>query len=104
MVVSENILLEQVHKIASFVWLILVDNMRVQLAYLPYKRRDMMDDEHLDLYVSAEGNNEIRDIAFREEKKTRKHGLLNWLKPKVCKRLNFLISTVVYSGSFQNCT
>ncbi|CAN7001907.1 unnamed protein product [Brassica rapa subsp. trilocularis] len=53
-----------------------------ELAYLPYKRRDMMDDEHLDLYVSAEGNNEIRDIAFREEKKTRKHGLLNWLKPK----------------------
>ncbi|KAG2305805.1 hypothetical protein Bca4012_085383 [Brassica carinata] len=53
-----------------------------ELAYLPYKRRDMMDDEHLDLYVSPEGNHEIRDIAFREEKKTRKHGLLNWLKPK----------------------
>lgn len=57
----------------------------VQLAYLPYKRRDMMDDEHLDLYVSVEGNNEIRDNAYREEKKTRKHGLLNWLKPKVYK-------------------
>ncbi|KAF8109511.1 hypothetical protein N665_0095s0079 [Sinapis alba] len=53
-----------------------------ELAYLPYKRRDMMDDEQLDLYVSAEGHHEIRDIACREEKKTRKHGLLNWLKPK----------------------
>lgn len=57
--------------------------MRLQLAYLPYKRRDLMDDEHLDLYVSPEGHHEIRDIACREEKKTRKHGLLNWLKPKV---------------------
>ncbi|CAF1935245.1 hypothetical protein Bca4012_074492 [Brassica carinata] len=53
-----------------------------ELAYLPYKRRDLMDDEHLDLYVSPEGHHEIRDIACREEKKTRKHGLLNWLKPK----------------------
>ncbi|XP_010486885.1 PREDICTED: kinesin-like protein KIN-7K, chloroplastic isoform X1 [Camelina sativa] len=53
-----------------------------ELAYLPYKRRDMMDDEHLDLYVSVEGNNETRDSPYREEKKTRKHGLLNWLKPK----------------------
>ncbi|CAH8359926.1 unnamed protein product [Eruca vesicaria subsp. sativa] len=53
-----------------------------ELAYLPYKRRDLMDDEHIDLYVSSEGNHETRDIAFREEKKTRKHGLLNWLKPK----------------------
>uniref|UniRef100_A0A1J3DJF2 Kinesin-like protein n=1 Tax=Noccaea caerulescens TaxID=107243 RepID=A0A1J3DJF2_NOCCA len=53
-----------------------------ELAYLPYKRRDLMDDEHLDLYVSVEENHEIKDIAYREEKKTRKHGLLNWLKPK----------------------
>ncbi|XP_010520019.1 PREDICTED: kinesin-like protein KIN-7K, chloroplastic isoform X2 [Tarenaya hassleriana] len=53
-----------------------------ELAYLPYKRRDMMDDENLDLYVSLEGNPEIRDGASREEKKTRKHGLLNWLKLK----------------------
>ncbi|ESQ48833.1 hypothetical protein EUTSA_v10019998mg [Eutrema salsugineum] len=51
-----------------------------ELAYLPYKRRDLMDDEHLDLYVSVEGS--PRDTAYREEKKTRKHGLLNWLKPK----------------------
>ncbi|VVA97357.1 unnamed protein product [Arabis nemorensis] len=53
-----------------------------ELAYLPYKRRDLMDDEHLDLYVAVEGNHEIPDNSYREEKKTRKHGLLNWLKPK----------------------
>ncbi|WZZ29489.1 hypothetical protein YC2023_012890 [Brassica napus] len=48
-----------------------------ELAYLPYKRRDLMDDEDIDMYVSVEGSHEIR-----EEKKSRKHGLLNWLKPK----------------------
>ncbi|XP_010534371.1 PREDICTED: kinesin-like protein KIN-7L, chloroplastic isoform X2 [Tarenaya hassleriana] len=53
-----------------------------ELAYLPYKRRDLMDDENLDLYVSLERNPEMRDDASREEKKTRKHGLLNWLKLK----------------------
>ncbi|KAF3494230.1 hypothetical protein DY000_02053428 [Brassica cretica] len=36
-----------------------------------------MDDEDIDMYVSVEGSHEIR-----EEKKSRKHGLLNWLKPK----------------------
>ncbi|CAN7120958.1 unnamed protein product [Brassica rapa subsp. narinosa] len=54
-----------------------------ELAYLPYKRRDLMDEENLELYVSGEANPEIIDNdAFREEKKTRKHGLLNWLKLK----------------------
>lgn len=58
--------------------------MHGQLAYLPYKRRDLMDEENLELYVSGEANPEIIDNdAFREEKKTRKHGLLNWLKLKV---------------------
>lgn len=42
-----------------------------------------MDEENLELYVSGESNPEIIDDAFREEKKTRKHGLLNWLKLKV---------------------
>ncbi|KAL0680654.1 hypothetical protein Bca4012_047501 [Brassica carinata] len=57
--------------------------MHGQLAYLPYKRRDLMDEENLELYVSGEANPEIIDNdAFREEKKTRKHGLLNWLKLK----------------------
>ncbi|EOA22783.1 hypothetical protein CARUB_v10003499mg [Capsella rubella] len=53
-----------------------------ELAYLPYKRRDLMDDENLEFYVSREGTPETIEDAFREEKKTRKHGLLNWLKLK----------------------
>jgi len=53
-----------------------------ELAYLPHKRRDLTDDENLELYVSREGTPEIIDDAFIEEKKTRKHGLLNWLKIK----------------------
>ncbi|KAJ9695583.1 hypothetical protein PVL29_010857 [Vitis rotundifolia] len=51
------------------------------LAYLPHKRRDLiLDDENIDLYVSLEGNAETPDDTLKEEKKTRKHGLLNWLK------------------------
>ncbi|KAB5552867.1 hypothetical protein DKX38_010178 [Salix brachista] len=54
-----------------------------ELAYLPYKRRDLiLDDENIDLYVSLEGNTESADETVKEEKKTRKHGLLNWLKPR----------------------
>ncbi|KAG6770258.1 hypothetical protein POTOM_025934 [Populus tomentosa] len=52
-----------------------------ELAYLPYKRQDLiLDDENIDLYVSLEGNIESVDETLKEEKKTRKHGLLNWLK------------------------
>ncbi|KAE8125316.1 hypothetical protein FH972_020140 [Carpinus fangiana] len=52
-----------------------------ELAYLPHKRRDLiLDDENIDLYVSLEGNAETTDDTLKEEKKTRKHGLLNWLK------------------------
>ena len=43
-----------------------------------------MDDENIDSYVSLEGNTESADETLKEEKKTRKHGLLNWLKPRVC--------------------
>ncbi|KAI5560589.1 hypothetical protein POPTR_016G060400v4 [Populus trichocarpa] len=51
-----------------------------ELAYLPYKRRDLiLDDENIDPYVSLEGNTESVDETLKE-KKTRKHGLLNWLK------------------------
>ncbi|KAL9373824.1 hypothetical protein Peur_033444 [Populus x canadensis] len=51
-----------------------------ELAYLPYKRRDLiLDDENIDSYVSLEGNTESVDETLKE-KKTRKHGLLNWLK------------------------
>ncbi|KAK6941955.1 Kinesin motor domain [Dillenia turbinata] len=52
-----------------------------ELAYLPYKRRDLiLDDENIDLYVSPDQNAGTADDAFKEEKKTRKPGLLNWLK------------------------
>ncbi|XWS66479.1 hypothetical protein CRYUN_Cryun05aG0203100 [Craigia yunnanensis] len=52
-----------------------------ELAYLPHRRRDLiLDDENVELYVSLEGNAETGDDTLKEEKKTRKHGLLNWLK------------------------
>ncbi|GAB2295466.1 Kinesin-like protein KIN-7D, chloroplastic [Dionaea muscipula] len=51
-----------------------------ELAYLPYKRRDLMlEDENVDLYISREGNAETDDI-LKGEKKSRKNGLLSWLK------------------------
>ncbi|XP_022967700.1 kinesin-like protein KIN-7K, chloroplastic isoform X1 [Cucurbita maxima] len=51
-----------------------------ELAYLPYKRRDLiLDDENIDLYASVESNSEANDDTVKG-KKTRKHGLLNWLK------------------------
>ncbi|XP_031261902.1 kinesin-like protein KIN-7K, chloroplastic isoform X2 [Pistacia vera] len=52
-----------------------------ELAYLPHRRRDLvLDDENIDLFASLEGNSETADYTIKEEKKTRKHGLLNWLK------------------------
>jgi len=54
------------------------------LAYLPYKRRDLIsDDENTDLHVNLEGNVETADDSYKEEKRTKKHGLLNWLKMRV---------------------
>ncbi|XP_068472847.1 kinesin-like protein KIN-7K, chloroplastic isoform X2 [Phaseolus vulgaris] len=52
-----------------------------ELAYLPYKRRDLiLEEENVDLYVNLEGNAAIADDSFKGEKKMKKHGLLNWLK------------------------
>ncbi|GAU31511.1 hypothetical protein TSUD_332860 [Trifolium subterraneum] len=52
-----------------------------ELAYLPYKRRDLiLEEENIDLYVNLEGNAASADDSPKEEKKTKKHGLLNWLK------------------------
>ncbi|XP_059668536.1 kinesin-like protein KIN-7K, chloroplastic isoform X2 [Cornus florida] len=54
-----------------------------ELAYLPHRRRDLiLDDENIDLYVSLDGNAETGDDTLKEDKKTRKHGLLNWFKLK----------------------
>nr|KYP70631.1 Kinesin-related protein 11 [Cajanus cajan] len=52
-----------------------------ELAYLPYKRRDLiLEEENVDLYVNLEGNASTADESFKGEKKMKKHGLLNWLK------------------------
>ncbi|CAO2822113.1 unnamed protein product [Amaranthus hypochondriacus] len=49
-----------------------------ELAYLPHKRRDLiLEDENIDLYI-ADGYAE--NDTLKEEKKSRKNGLLNWLK------------------------
>ncbi|KAK3019121.1 hypothetical protein RJ639_004113 [Escallonia herrerae] len=55
--------------------------LKQKLAYLPHRRRDLiLDDENIDMYVSLDGNAEVADDTLKEERKTRKHGLLNWLK------------------------
>uniref|UniRef100_A0A1D1XQX0 Kinesin-like protein n=1 Tax=Anthurium amnicola TaxID=1678845 RepID=A0A1D1XQX0_9ARAE len=52
-----------------------------ELAYLPYRRRDMiLDDENIDFFVPVEAYAESVDYSSKEEKKNRKHGLLNWFK------------------------
>ncbi|KAK6793811.1 hypothetical protein RDI58_007264 [Solanum bulbocastanum] len=54
-----------------------------ELAYLPHRRRDLiLEDENVDLYVSVDGNVDTSDDTYKEEKKTRKNGLLNWFKPR----------------------
>ncbi|KAJ6825404.1 kinesin-like protein KIN-7D, chloroplastic isoform X1 [Iris pallida] len=51
-----------------------------ELAYLPYKRRDMvLEDESCDILVPVEGYGETIDDGSKD-KKNRKHGLLNWFK------------------------
>ncbi|KAL6000875.1 hypothetical protein ACLOJK_006602 [Asimina triloba] len=51
-----------------------------ELAYLPYKRRDLiLDDENVDGYALLEGNSETVDDSFKE-KRGRKQGLLHWFK------------------------
>ncbi|XVE75755.1 hypothetical protein DITRI_Ditri12bG0118200 [Diplodiscus trichospermus] len=52
-----------------------------ELVYLPHRRRDLiLDDENVELCVSLEGNAESGNDTLKEEKKARKHGLLNWFK------------------------
>ncbi|XP_009764093.1 kinesin-like protein KIN-7K, chloroplastic isoform X2 [Nicotiana tabacum] len=54
-----------------------------ELAYLPHRRRDLiLEDENVNLYVSVDGNADTSDDTFKEEKKTKKNGLLNWFKPR----------------------
>ncbi|KAL3533971.1 hypothetical protein ACH5RR_007492 [Cinchona calisaya] len=52
-----------------------------ELAYLPHKRRDLIwDDENIDLNEPLDGNAETPDESLKEDKRSRKNGLLNWLK------------------------
>ncbi|VFQ59269.1 unnamed protein product [Cuscuta campestris] len=52
-----------------------------ELAYLPHRRRDLiLDDEDHDTYGFPDSNVETADDTIKEEKKTRKNGLLNWLR------------------------
>ncbi|KAJ4971014.1 hypothetical protein NE237_004113 [Protea cynaroides] len=68
-----------------------------ELAYLPYRRRDLiLDDENIDVYSSLEGNGETTDGTSKEEKKSRKHGLLNWFKLR--KRDNSLAPMISTDG------
>lgn len=54
-----------------------------ELAYLPNRRRDFMieeDDSHdSEFSTEGKGENNIED-SFKEEKKNKKHGMLNWFK------------------------
>ncbi|KAL8126694.1 hypothetical protein AgCh_013819 [Apium graveolens] len=54
-----------------------------ELAYLPFRRRDLIvDEEHIDTYTSLDENFETADETLKEGKTPRKNGLLNWLKPR----------------------
>ncbi|XP_076914132.1 kinesin-like protein KIN-7K, chloroplastic [Bidens hawaiensis] len=54
-----------------------------ELAYLPQRKRDLIvDDENSELYVSLDGSVENNNDALKEDKKSKKPGLLNWLKPR----------------------
>ncbi|XP_047960208.1 kinesin-like protein KIN-7K, chloroplastic [Salvia hispanica] len=54
-----------------------------ELAYLPHRRRDLvLDDESVDTYVPLDSSAETVDEKLREEKRTKKTGLLSWLKPR----------------------
>ncbi|KAL8217093.1 hypothetical protein R6Q57_023930 [Mikania cordata] len=54
-----------------------------ELAYLPQRKRDLiLDDENTEPDVSLDGSVENNNDALKEEKRTKKPGLLNWLKPR----------------------
>ncbi|MFS7915645.1 putative plus-end-directed kinesin ATPase [Helianthus anomalus] len=54
-----------------------------ELAYLPHRKRDLiLDDKNTELHVSLDVSVENNNDALKEEKRTKKPGLLNWLKPR----------------------
>jgi hypothetical protein len=69
----------------------------LQLAYLPYRRRDIvLDNESNELLLPVEGSGLSLEDSFKEEKKNRK-GLLNWFKLRVS---NFALVIFSYSFTF----
>ena len=58
--------------------------MNVQLAYLPHRRRDLLlDDEIVQLHINLDKGTKAND-ELKEDTKTKKPGLLDRLKPRVC--------------------
>ncbi|CAM8966823.1 unnamed protein product [Rhodiola kirilowii] len=54
-----------------------------ELAYLPHRQTELtLDDENVGSDASLEGHYETVEDAFKDEKKSRKPGLLSWLKPR----------------------
>lgn len=59
--------------------------LKLQLACLPHRRRDIvLDGESNDLFVPMEGFDETVEASSKGENKNRK-GLLNWFKLRVYK-------------------
>eukprot|EP01018_Ginkgo_biloba_P005091 Gb_35642 [translate_table: standard] len=63
-----------------------------ELAYLPDRRRDFIieDEDSHDSEISAEGKGDSNNTeeTSKEEKKNRKHGMLNWFKLRKRENLN----------------
>ncbi|KAJ9541371.1 hypothetical protein OSB04_027877 [Centaurea solstitialis] len=54
-----------------------------ELAYLPNRRHELiLDDENIQSCVTLDGGTETKNEAPKEDKKIKKSGLLNWLKPR----------------------
>lgn len=77
----------------------------LQLAYLPDKRRELAfdDDDELnhagsELEQAADGNATGVDDSGREEKKTKRRGMLGWFKLRVsCKLIHVVALSLVMS-------
>ncbi|CAM8897591.1 unnamed protein product [Rhodiola kirilowii] len=54
-----------------------------ELAYLPHRRRDLiLEEENVDSDAPLEGHYKTVDETLKDDKKSRKPGLLSWLKPR----------------------
>ncbi|KVI08395.1 Kinesin, motor domain-containing protein [Cynara cardunculus var. scolymus] len=54
-----------------------------ELACLPHRRRDLiLDDENIQSCVTLDEGTDTKNETLKEDKKIKKPGLLNWLKPR----------------------